>query len=126
MCVVCVCARVKLLQLCLTVMCVCVCEAASVVSDSVCAKPLQSCLTLCVCAKPLQSCLILWDPLDCSPPGSRVHGILQARMLRWAALLQGIFRPRDQICISCTAGGSFATEQTGAAPGVGAPEADPA
>ena len=33
----------------------------------------------CVCAKLLQSC----DPLDCSPPGSSVHGILQARILGW-------------------------------------------
>ena len=33
----------------------------------------------------------LWDPLDCSPPGSSVHGILQARILEWVAisLLQG-------------------------------------
>ena len=30
-----------------------------------------------------QSCLTLWDPMDCSPPGSSVHGILQARMLQW-------------------------------------------
>ena len=33
------------------------------------------------CAKLLQSCLILCDPMDCSPPGSSIHGILQARML---------------------------------------------
>ena len=32
------------------------------------------------------------DPMDCSPPGSFVHGILQARTLEWVhALLQGIF-----------------------------------
>ena len=33
------------------------------------------------------------DPMDCSPPGSSVHGILQARILEWVAmpLLQGIF-----------------------------------
>ena len=35
----------------------------------------------CVHAKSHQSCLALWDPVDCSPPGSSVHGILQARML---------------------------------------------
>ena len=28
-----------------------------------------------------QSCLTLWDPMDCSPPGSTVHGIFQARIL---------------------------------------------
>ena len=40
-----------------------------------------------------QSCPTLCDPVDCSPPGSSVHGILQARILAWVAiaLLQGIF-----------------------------------
>ena len=33
----------------------------------------------------VQSCLTLWDPMDCSPPGSSVHGILQARVLEWVA-----------------------------------------
>ena len=36
----------------------------------------------CVCA---QSCLTLCDPMDCSSPGSSVHGILQARILEWVA-----------------------------------------
>ena len=31
----------------------------------------------------IQFCLILCDPRDCSPPGSSVHGILQARILEW-------------------------------------------
>ena len=34
-------------------------------------------------AKLLQSCPTLCDPMDCSPPGSSVHGILQARILEW-------------------------------------------
>ena len=34
-------------------------------------------------AKSLQSCLTLCDPTDCSPPGSSVHGIFQARALEW-------------------------------------------
>ena len=40
-----------------------------------------------------QSCLTLCDPMDCSLPGSSVHGILQARILEWVmgSLLQGIF-----------------------------------
>ena len=39
-----------------------------------------------------QSCLTLFDPMDCSPPDSSVHGIFQARILEWVAiLLQGIF-----------------------------------
>ena len=33
-----------------------------------------------------QSCLTLWHPVDCSPPGSSVHGILRARRLEWAAM----------------------------------------
>ena len=33
-----------------------------------------------------QSCLTLWDPADCSPPGSSVHGNFQARILEWAAI----------------------------------------
>ena len=39
------------------------------------------------CAKLLQSCLTLRNPMDCSPPGSSVHGILQARILDWVAIL---------------------------------------
>ena len=37
-------------------------------------------------AKSLQSCLTLCDPIDGSPPGSPVPGILQARMLEWVAI----------------------------------------
>ena len=37
------------------------------------------------CAELLQSCLTLCDPMDWSPPGSSVHGILQARILEWIA-----------------------------------------
>ena len=37
----------------------------------------------CVCAKSLQLCPTLCVPMDCSPPGSSVHGILQARILEW-------------------------------------------
>ena len=33
-----------------------------------------------------QSCLTLSDPVDCSPPGSSVHGIFQARVLEWGAI----------------------------------------
>ena len=41
----------------------------------------------CVHPKLLQSCPTLCDRMDCSPPGSSVHGILQARILEW----EGIF-----------------------------------
>ena len=48
-------------------------------------KP-QNDLCVCVCAKSLQSCPTLCDPLDCSPPGSSVHEILQARILEWVVI----------------------------------------
>ena len=40
----------------------------------------------CVHTKSLQSCPTLCDPIDCSSPGSSVHGILQARILEWVAI----------------------------------------
>ena len=39
-----------------------------------------------MCAKLLQSCLILCDPMGCSLTGSSVHGLLQARILKWVAM----------------------------------------
>ena len=36
-----------------------------------------------------QSCLIICNPMDCSPPGSSLHGIFQARIQEWHSLLQG-------------------------------------
>ena len=55
-----------------------------------------------VCAKLLQLCSTLCDPMDCSPPGSSVHGILQARMLEWVAMpsSKGSSQPRDRTNIS--------------------------
>ena len=40
----------------------------------------------CMCAQLLQSCLTLCDHMNRSPPGSSVHGILQARILEWVAI----------------------------------------
>ena len=50
-----------------------------------------------LCALVTQSCLTLCDPLDCSPPGSSVPGIFQARILEWVAISfsRGSSRPRD-------------------------------
>ena len=45
-------------------------------------------LRLCAAAKSLQSCPTLYDPLDGSPPGSPVPGILQARTLEWVAIVE--------------------------------------
>ena len=52
-----------------------------------------------------QSCATLCDPMDCSPPGSYVHGIFQARILEWVAFSRGSSKTTDQICICCFAGG---------------------
>ena len=55
-----------------------------------------------VLAKSLQSCSTLCDPMDCSPPGSSVHGISQGRIPEWVAIFssRGCSRPRDWTCIS--------------------------
>ena len=52
-----------------------------------------------VCAKSLQSCPTLSDPMDCSPLGSSVQGILQARILEWVAISfsRGSSQRRDWI-----------------------------
>ena len=42
-------------------------------------------VTVWVCAQLLQSCPTLCDPMDCNPPGSSVHGIIQVRILEWVA-----------------------------------------
>ena len=67
---------------------------------------------VCVCAKLLQSCPTLCDPMDCSPPGSSVHGILQARILERVAMpsSRGSSQPRDGnhlSYISCNGGEFF-------------------
>ena len=64
------------------------------------------------------SCLTLGHPMDCSPPGSSVQGILQARILEWVAIscFRWSSQPRDQTCvccISCIAGGIFTAEPPG-------------
>ena len=62
------------------------------------------CVRACVLSR-----VPLCDPMDCSPPGSSVHGILQARILEWVAifssrgifLTQGSNLPYRQILSSC-------------------------
>ena len=56
-----------------------------------------------------QLCPAFWDPIDCSPPGSSVHGILQARILQWVAIpfSGGSSRLGDLTWVSCTASGFF-------------------
>ena len=67
--------------------CVCVCE----------------CVCVCVCVLVTQLCLTLWDPMDCSLPGSSVHGILQAVILEWVAMpfSWASSQLRDRTCVSC-------------------------
>ena len=62
-----------------------------------------------------QSCPTLCDPMDCSPPGSSIHGILQARILEWVAISfsRGSSWPRDWAQVSCIAGRFFTTEPPG-------------
>ena len=60
-----------------------------------------------------QSCLALCDPLDCSPSGSSVQGILQARILQWVTIpfFRGSSWPRGQTRVSCVAGRFWATRE---------------
>ena len=59
--------------------------------------PFSACIH-CFCCSVAKSCLSLCDPMDCSPPGSSVHEILQARILEWVAIpfSRGSSQPRDQ------------------------------
>ena len=65
----------------------------------------------------IQPCLTLCDPMDCSPPGSSVHGILQARILERGAMPspRGSSQPRDEtqfLMLLALAGGFFTTGTT--------------
>ena len=73
----------------------------------------EAIVLLCVC-EVAQSCPTLCDPVDCSPPGSSVHGILQARILEWVAISfsRGSSQPRDQARVSCFAGRRFILSAT--------------
>ena len=85
-------------------MCVCVC-----VCVCVCARA-HACARMLSC---VQLFLTLWG---CSPFGSSVHGILQARILEWVAMpssSRGFPRPWDRTHISCIAGRFFTPEPPG-------------
>ena len=62
-----------------------------------------------LCVLVAQSCPTLCDPMDSSPPGSSVHGILQARTLEWVAhpFSKGSSQPRDRTQVSHIAGRFF-------------------
>ena len=60
----------------------------------------------------------LWDPMECSLPGTSVRGILQERILEWVAMLSSreFSWPRYRTHISCIADGFFTTEPSGKPP----------
>ena len=72
-------------------------------------------LNLSCCCLVTKSCQSLCDPMDCSPPGSSVHGILQARILEWVAISfsRGSSRPKDQTQVSLIAGRFFTIQPPG-------------
>ena len=79
-------------------------------------KNLETCLLVTVSkrtwgkkVKVIQSCLTLCNPMNCSLPGSSVHGILQARILQWVAnpFSRGSSQPMDRTQVSSNAGWFF-------------------
>ena len=66
-----------------------------------------------------QLCPTLCDPVDCSPPDSSVHGILQTRLLEWVTIpfSRGSSQPRDQTQVFCIAG-RFLLSETSEKPNV--------
>ena len=81
-------------------MCVCVCACV------------YACMLMCMLN---QSCSTLCDPVDCSPPGSSVHGVFQARMLEWVVISssRGSSPPMNQNHISCMVDRFFTTVPPG-------------
>ena len=73
------------------------------------------CVCVCVCILVAQSCPTVCDSMDCSPPGSPVHGILQARILEWVAIsfCKWSSWPRDITKVSLIAGRFFTIWATG-------------
>ena len=76
------------------------------------------CIHACILAKSPQSCPTMCNPMICSPPGSSVHSILQARILELVVISfsRGSSRPRNQTQVSrvsCIAGGFFTVELWG-------------
>jgi len=65
--------------------------------------------SLCLCMLVTQWCLTLCDPMDCSLPGSSIHGILQAKILEWLAIPfpRSSSWWRDPIRVSSTVGWRF-------------------
>ena len=92
------------------------CATPSLVLRNFCS--LSRCVSMllnCRCAQLLSHVQLFCNPIGCSPPGSSVHGILQARILEWVATpsSRGSSQPRDRThssWISSIAGGFFTAE----------------
>ena len=71
--------------------------------NRLCTTPCYTANIYCMHDKMLQLCPTLCNLMDCSPPGSSVPGILQARILEWVAgpSSRGSFQPRDWTWVSC-------------------------
>ena len=71
-------------------------------------QAVSDCYYYCCCLG-AKSCLTLCNPMDCSLPGSSVHGISQARILEWVAMSfsKGSSQHRNQTWVSCIAGRFF-------------------
>ena len=68
-----------------------------------------------------QLCSTLCDCIDCRPPGSAVHGVLQTRILEWVVIpfSRESSQPRDGTCISCITGKFFTIWATRKVHGLG-------
>ena len=75
--------------------------------------PIISSKVVVVVAQSIQSCPALCDPMDCSPPGSSVHGILQARVLKWGALLSSRGLNPSLLCLLHWQAGSLTLVPSG-------------
>ena len=93
------------------------CSVAGIGSDTRLRKnpifviEIGACLGMCSIPR---SCSTLWDPMDCSAPGSSAHGIFQPRILEWVAISssRGSF-PGIKPAAPALAGGLFTTEPPG-------------
>ena len=107
------CSRDSLLVLLLTTLIICICGpcqlflsfcsgASFLLFSMIPSYPTTSLIFLCMYDKSLQSWPILCEPMDCTPPGFSVHGILQARILKCVAMpfSRGSSQPKAQTCIS--------------------------
>ena len=87
-------AAAKLLQLCPT-LCYPIDGSPPGKNSGVGCHFLLQCMKVKSESEVAQSCLTLSDPMDCSLPGSAIHGIFQARVLEWVAIAFSISRYYD-------------------------------